>query len=301
LIRRIRPDVALAALALMSLACSIQVSLRDAPPPTDPPPPPPTDAPATPTPIPSPTSSPPTPSPTPDLAWHEVAPGVERRDMLVQLPRFPSEVWVRLVRLDPNRVTLRVHYTPDNPRQIDKWADDTDALVVVNGGFYHGDFRAAALLVSDGQLFGEPITYRDDLIGVGGVFAVTGGAAEIRSLGRGSADLGGLEDAEQAIESYPMLLSPGGVPAYPQETDERARRTAIGVDGRGRVVIAVCSAPTFSLYELSGWLPTTDLGLDAALNLDGGPSSGLAVRAGGEDLLIEAEALLPSVLAAYPR
>jgi uncharacterized protein YigE (DUF2233 family) len=46
------------------------------------------------------------------------------------------------------------------------------------------------------------------------------------------------------------------------------------------VVFLVSPRATFSLTDLAMWLAQSDLDLDAALNLDGGTSSGLMARTG---------------------
>jgi hypothetical protein len=99
-----------------------------------------------------------------------------------------------------------------------------------------------------------------------------------------------------------MLLLPGRQPTYPVDTGETARRTVIALDQQGYVVILLIDLPIFTLHGLSLWLAESDLGLDSALNLDGGRSSGLAAAIpGGESTLLPAYVPLPIVIGVYPR
>jgi exopolysaccharide biosynthesis protein len=71
------------------------------------------------------------------------------------------------------------------------------------------------------------------------------------------------------------------------------------MDAAGRVIIMVTTGFGMGLYSLSQYLPTTDLGLVNAFNLDGGGSSMLYVAA--NDYQILSFDPVPAVLAVYPR
>ncbi len=240
----------------------------------------------------------PTPTPLP-AQWTQLAPGVQQRYVPVNRDSDPAVTYyIYALRLDPAQLTFRVQYDREMPRNIDSWLTDTGAEVVVNGGFFSGDYRPVGRLVSDGQMAGFPLNYGDRTIGVAGLFTVLDGRVQLYSLGRGSFSPRAMR-FDEAIESYPMLLLPGRQPAYPIETGERARRTVIGVDSEQHVIILVVDLPIFSLHELANWLAASDLRLDAALNLDGGRSSGLGVALGDESVIIPAYVSLPAVLAIY--
>jgi hypothetical protein len=96
-----------------------------------------------------------------------------------------------------------------------------------------------------------------------------------------------------------MLVKPGGVLGYPDEDGRPARRTVIGMDGNGRFLIILTRRSSFTLHQLSAWLTASDLGLDVALNLDGGTSSGLILAQPRQELL--PFVLLPAVITIYPR
>lgn len=218
--------------------------------------------------------------------------------MFAPVPDTALSEPVYALRLNPALVSFSVLYDPE-PRSIAEWLTQTGAAAVVNGGFFTGDHRPIGRLVIDGVLFGAPLDYTEK-IGVPGLFAVLDNTAEIYALGRSSYTPRGMR-FDQAVEAYPVLVLPGRQPAYPQNVGHRARRTVIGIDDRGYVVIALIDSPIYTLYELAQWLAASNLNLDIALNLDGGRSSALAVGIPGEEKVYEAVVPLPIVIAIEPR
>ena len=136
---------------------------------------------------------------------------------------------------------------------------------------------------------------------VGGLFAIDGGQPQIVPLPR-EPEPPGTYSFEYATQTYPMLLMPGGVPAYPEETGHAAERTIVALDEEGRVYFIVIRPVIFTLYGLSNMLAELEeLDLHVALNLDGGKSSGMEVYAGSEHTHWNAISVLPIVIAATAR
>ncbi len=211
--------------------------------------------------------SPATPLPD-DTGWRAAGEGVETRELNVTRQRRPDRL--HIARVDPSRVTFQVRYDPSQPRRVSQWLDAAPARLIVNGGFFDPNNRALGLLISDGQSFGA--SYE----GLGGLFGVSGGHAQVRSLIAQPLRPG--EEFEQMVQSFPMLLVDGAINAQMRDDGRVAPRTVVGVDQQGRVVFLVSPRSTFSLSGLAAWLAQSDLDLGAALNLDGGTSSGLIVR-----------------------
>jgi uncharacterized protein YigE (DUF2233 family) len=197
-------------------------------------------------------------------------------------------------------MTFQVHYDRAEPHLIDEWQAITGAPILFNGGFFSSEGTPVGRIVSDGTLYGAPLNYGERTIGVAGLFTVLENEVQLHVLGRGDYNPRGMR-FDQAVESYPILLLPGGQPTYLTETGERARRTVIALDTHGRVVVLLSDLPIFSLYELSHWLSGSGLNLEVALNLDGGRSSGLIVTLPGGGVFIPSYVPLPVVIAAYPR
>ncbi len=237
-----------------------------------------------------PLSEPPTPtfvpSPTPNTDWLTAAPGFERRELPVSFADGSAER-VILFRIDPAQYRFRVLYAPAQPALVSQW--ERNARLVFNAGFFDENNAALGLLVSDGNFFGQ--SYVD----FGGMFAVSGDVPSVRSLSAEPYQPG--EPLEQAAQSFPMLLRPDGT-VFANEDGVRARRTAIGVDGAGRVLVIVAPRGAFTLAQLAAWLRDADLGLTAALNLDGGGSTGYTA---GPNDAVDSFTPVPAVIAVYAR
>ena len=248
--------------------------------------------------MPTPTGPPPTQVPPPPLAppantgWLAAAPGVELRELRVAVGG--QEAPVSVVRLDPAQVRLSVGYAPDAPRALSAWAGSAGAVAAINGGFFDADGRTVALLVQAGQPVGDSYTEQ------GGMFAVTPeGGVWLRGLADAPYDPA--EPVAEALQGWPLLVRSAGEAAYSFEDGERDRRSALALDGAGRVLLIAAPTAAFTLRELAEWLASSDLAVVAAVNLDGGSSTGLIVQSDSAPARIDPFAPLPIVLLALPR
>ncbi len=242
----------------------------------------------------------PTATPVP-LTWQWIGIGVERTYVPVVIPNLDALDHVYALRFDPSRVGFQVLHEPGEAYSIDEWREKSGAPIVVNGSFFSGANHPVGRIVIDGQLYGSPLDYGYDSIGMPGVFTVLDDVPEIYALGRMASSYSpqGFR-FDQAMECYPMLLLPGSQPAYPTETGKTARRTVIAIDNDGNVVVLLIDSPIFTLHQLSEWLAKSGLNLDIALNLDGGRSSGLSISLGEEERRFSSVVPLPIALGIYP-
>jgi hypothetical protein len=127
--------------------------------------------------------------------------------------------------------------------------------------------------------------------------AIRSGVPEIRALRMQPYDSAEMLDA--ALQAFPMLVLAEGVVGYSEQDVRGARRTVIGQDAAGRIILLLATRSRFTLSELSSYLAHSDLGLTVALNLDGGTSSGLIMAE--PYTLIPAFSPLPIVLTIKPR
>lgn len=226
----------------------------------------------TPTPLPTQTptpTAPPTLTPEPvDTGWLPVTLGMERRHVTVSTDLGNERV--TMIRLDPTQFTLRVRVTPGEADTVQAWSTATDALLTFNAGYFDEDNQPLGLHIADRERYGS--AYGD----FAGMFAVTADQeTSVRWLRDSPYDP--QEALTQAVQSFPMLVKPGGIMGFPADADEGhvSRRTVIAQDTAGRLLILVAPRGYFSLHELAQWLVASNLEIDAALNLDGGKSSGL--------------------------
>jgi uncharacterized protein YigE (DUF2233 family) len=239
-------------------------------------------------------TAPTTPAEEADTAWRQAAPGVEWREITFSPAGAARSATAFAARLEPAAAILRVHYAPGEPRSITDWAGQTGAQFLINGSLFTPEDLAMGLLVSDGRFFGQ------SFVGYGGMFQVSGGWPRVRSLAAEPYWPG--EPIDQAVQTFPMLLTPGGLPAYPSKPGDRpARRSIVGQDRAGRLVFIAVLSGGLTLHETSQWLAATDFDLDIALNLDGGGSTALYLSTGSAQRLVASFDPLPVVIAAYLR
>lgn len=243
---------------------------------------------------PSPTPTPlPTPTPAPAAdGWTTLTPGLERRLYTPETDNLLSQIIV--LRIDAARYTFRAHYRPGEPLSLLQWRQElSDAVAFINANFFTPEFEIVGLLVADGGVHGQSYA------GYGGTFAVENGLPAVWS---NTARPYQGEPLEQAVQGFPMLVMDGQQAYTNPDADRDTRRTFIGQDNQGRIIIGVTPLLGLSLVGLSVYLPATDLGLVNVVNLDGGGSTMMSVRVhdAPEYRLLSLDAV-PAVLAVYAR
>jgi len=244
------------------------------------------------TPLPTPTctaSVPPSPTPEPaDTGWRALSDSRATRSLNVRLGEVVERV--SIVRFEPDAVRFRVLYTPGETRLVSAWAQQSGATMVINAGYFTPEYIATGLLISNGERYG--VTFGD----YAGMFVVTDtGGASVRWLR--TAPLDPAENLREMVQCFPVLVKPGGVMGFPADADDGrpARRTVVAQDRSGRILWLVAPRGYFSLHALAVWLTDSDLAVDIALNLDGGPSAGLWMTNGPQ---IDSLSGVPAVIVA---
>lgn len=225
-----------------------------------------------------------------DTGWELLRSGLERRSIRVLNENGRQTEQLFLLRIDPALFDFGIGYSPGQPRPLATWQEGTGALIVVNGGFFTEEYIATGLIVVDGQASGS------SYVGFGGMVTIDEGEVDVRSLAERpySPD----ETFDAALQAFPMLVL-NGEPAYQTPDFDAARRTIIGVDENGRVLLILAAWGGFTLAELSSYLAGADFGLVNALNLDGGTSTGLILTEPLES--IPAFVAVPSVITISPK
>lgn len=220
--------------------------------------------------------------------WLSIAPGLEQRSIT---PHDTPLAQFVVVRIDPAYYSFRAHYRAGQPLNLTAWQQELPgAAVIINANFFDPDHRVLGLLVSDGVVHGSAYQGR------GGMFAVQNGLARVRS---NTAEPFGGEALEQAVQAFPMLVL-DGLPVFFDTSGARVtRRTVVAQDSAGRILLMATPGLGMPLHILSAWLPTTDLEIVNAFNLDGGGSTMMYVAASTYDL--RSFDPVPAVLAVYPR
>jgi uncharacterized protein YigE (DUF2233 family) len=231
----------------------------------------------------------------PEAGWSLLQPGLERRviRMYNDLNQYVESVYIW--RLDQNYFRLDVAYD-STPKSLESWQRDTNAVMVVNGGYYtieNERYFPNGLTIVNGEASGSSF---DDF---GGMLAINESGAELRWLVQ--KPYHAYERLQAALQSFPILVQPGGELGFGPERENgvSARRTVIGQGKDGRILFIVAPQGYFTLHQLSVYLTGSDLNLDIAMNLDGGGSTGLLMASPRE--IIPATRPLPFVILVYAR
>jgi hypothetical protein len=219
-------------------------------------------------------------------------PGLERRTLEVTKDGQHLDT-LYILRLEPTYFRFGVAYDPQG-LTLEDWQAQTGALIVVNGGYFRLEeeiYFPNGLTIIAGVPMGS--SYGD----FGGMFAVTEVGPELRWPAQQPYDPN--EGLQAALQSFPILVKPGGKLGFPAEYEDNitARRTIIAQDLAGRVLLMVAPQGNLTLHQISAFLTGGDLDLDIAINLDGGPSSGILLAEPAEK--IPAISPLPIVITVH--
>jgi len=200
------------------------------------------------------------------VAWRAPAalpPGVSVREGFTELPRRWRVVDLAI---DLGKAELRVARAPGAGGAGGRLADmvPPGALAAVNGGYFDEKYRPVGWLVDRGTELAPRVSRTS-----GGVVAVRAGGLYI----------GPLKEVpwkpEFALQNGPRLVEAAGQIGIRTDDGKRAART-VACDAAGRLHLILLLAPPHegpTLHETARLLVA--MGCRAALNLDGGPSSGL--------------------------
>ena len=194
-----------------------------------------------------------------------------------------NTAWL-VVRIDLGAVVPTVRAPPHN--RLERLADDPGVAFAVNGGFFELSGAPTGLLSSRGQRVGVWGPHAGS-----GILLVSNGRARLVS----SDKMPVLEGVELAVQCGPRLIEPGGAVGIHHDDGKRAARTAACIRDEGRELDVVLAWTRNSdrdgpgLLELARWLAAPIAlgdrsGCESALNLDGGPSTGVYFRGFPDEL-----------------
>ncbi len=199
-----------------------------------------------------------------------------------------------VLRLDPTRWALRhvtARHTGQKLSDARGFREAVGAAAAVNGIYFDPAYKPLGLMVSEGKQLSR--LRRVDH----GVFTVSAAGPQVQHARRYSKPAG----LDFAAECGPRLVV-GGKPLTFKPG--LARRTALGHDARGQVYV-IATSGVVSLGDFADFLarPVSKggLGLEAALNLDGGSSTMFDLHWGGEDAAVRSAVEVPAGVAVVRR
>lgn len=219
-------------------------------------------------------------------AWQETATaGVTRMERPLS---STSSAQIIVYRLDPARVSLRISAQTE-PLTIAQWAEKEDkAALITNGVYFHEDYSPAGLLIAGGKSQGKTVFdwKRSAFISLAPtpeIFDTATTAVNTSSYAH-------------AAQTYPFLVK-NGVAALKEDSGLKARRTFFGTDASGAAYLGIVTGGAPTLFELQEALMTLPIKWRHAVNLDGGPSTGLFERGRGEhERLWNSQVSVPNVM-----
>lgn len=192
-------------------------------------------------------------------------------------------LWV-VARLEVARVEVAVERTPTD--RLEPHAERArDAILVTDSGFFEPDYAPSGVVISCGRALHGPGPR-----GGSGVLALGASLAAVVPVD--TRDGGTFEHdggVTTAVQCGPRLVEAGGAPGVFRHDGRFAARTVACLRDGGRTLDVVATWDVDDglrgpeLYDLASLLagpsPTGDAGgCEVALNLDGGPSTGLFLR-----------------------
>ena len=189
----------------------------------------------------------------------------------------PAKVEMQLVFFDEQHCALRVGVNAERTmaKPLNELGNLAMALAVCNGGYFHagGSFGPFGLEIAAGKRTDKFI--KDN--GWVGALTVRQDKASLILEN----EFQDAPDITEFVQSSPWLIDQDRIaPVLLQGQNLRNQRTFIITDGAGRWAIGICRGA--GLLELAQILITpgiiTEMKVKRALNLDGGPSTGLWCR-----------------------
>ncbi|MDD2786193.1 MAG: phosphodiester glycosidase family protein [Patescibacteria group bacterium] len=220
--------------------------------------------------------------------------GFERREIsyadgrkvsLIVIP-FKSDEWAWSLANDPTQ-----------PKSVRAWREMLDADLVINGSYFEENYQPS------GYYFGPNVInektwpsreQQNEPASYSGLARVHDGKLELAYLTAHPQDKP--KDDEQAFLTYPTLLAEGKS-LVSEDSKKYARRTILAQDAGGTNFIIITESGATSLYETAKWIADQPEKFQIAINLDGGPSTGLSFKKDDETFEIPS-APIPNVVTA---
>ncbi|HXV81450.1 MAG TPA: phosphodiester glycosidase family protein [Candidatus Binatia bacterium] len=232
--------------------------------------------------------------------WKTIQHGVEFRKMSLERAEPGLSIDLKLLRFDTRLVVPRVLRSAQfqlKSANAKTFAEKSGALATINGSYFDTDGKPLAFLKVDSQAINARVAKNSLYTGV---FSVKDQQPLISHR-----DDFLPEQADEGLQCGPLLLLHGNVQAVTGVPSRASRRALIGIDQQQRLVIAVGDSLFGGLYwpELQELFSAAPWQIQVAdlLNLDGGGSAQLYVKAGKFEELVAGTAEVPVAIGFFNR
>lgn len=227
--------------------------------------------------------------------WQALSPGLSYTQMaLPQMEGNHGDLYA--FKFSPKRYTLSLSRAVDTGHtgsDVISLAEQANALIAVNGGFFSPNSAPLGLRVRQGQVLNpiKPISWW-------GVFRIEKGQPYVTTW----QDFKMNPDVSFVTQAGPRLLINGRIPSLKQGN---ADRTALCITKQGDVVVLATANASLTLQQLAQLIrsPAHQGGLDCvdALNLDGGTSTQMYAKVDGIDVNVPNFKSLVDAVIVVPR
>jgi phosphodiester glycosidase len=232
--------------------------------------------------------------------WKSIQRGIDFRKMSLERSEPSHSIELELLRFDTQRIfprVLRSFQFQLKSASAKTFAEKSGAVAAINANYFDTDGNPLAFLKVGGQLINSRVSKSPLYTGVFGV-------KEQRPFITHRDDFFP-EQADEGLQSGPLLLLRGTAQAVTGVPSRANRRALIGIDQQQRLVIAVADSlfgglhwPELQeIFSSAAWqIQLTDL-----LNLDGGGSAQLYVKAGKFEESVPGTSEVPVAIGFFSR
>lgn len=198
--------------------------------------------------------------------WTTVSEGVDFKQYLIK--QDSASELLSIVRFDPANTKFKIAVDQADPKTLANWQTQEGAMIAINGSYFDENYKLTTRTVVDKKSFGP---------------LLSGKTAIMRSVDGISWTMAAIEAVPDStplysIQSYPLLMENGEV-IFSGGSDNVAQRTVVAIDSAGMMYWIAAEYGVLSLMDLANVLDTElDISIENALNLDGGPSTGMIIE-----------------------
>ncbi len=179
-----------------------------------------------------------------------------------------------VLKMDPAVWRWELAEDAAHPKTAAAWREATGAEIAMNAAYFTASGTPAGYFRTSTAKSRVPWPKDDD--GYTGAVAIMDGALTLAYLPSDAVDRAG---ADALFLTYPTLVADGKA-LVEKDSTLLARRTALAVDAGGTPYAIVTEKGLATLFALSRWLAAQPERFVRAVNLDGGPSTGLSLGDG---------------------
>ncbi len=184
-----------------------------------------------------------------------------------------------VVKIDETEFIWGLANEPEAPKTVTSWRDKLNANLVINGSYFDEQMRPTGYY-SEAGTTSSRIAWpsRDNQMksaGYTGLVQIINDKLELSYLPDGWQRESTPDVA--AFLSFPTLVNNGKV-LIAEDSQKYAHRTILAQDENGIPYIIITESGIPSLYECAVWLSQQPEEFAIAINLDGGPSTGLSYK-----------------------